>query len=190
MFCPKCGQQQISDDTRFCSRCGVAIGGLTEWLTKSDGAGVRKGAGPGPIDWSRKEIKRGVKVMMLAGVLAPVFFGASVMVDNPGPLLIPLSVFLLGIALILYSHLFGESSSRKTSQASQPSQIGTGTGVNALPPASSIGINDLAGQRIQTAEMVQPPSVTDRTTKLLESEEQRAKGEELRAKSEGLRAKS
>jgi uncharacterized membrane protein YvbJ len=32
MFCPKCGQQQVSDNTRFCSQCGLSINGLAEWI--------------------------------------------------------------------------------------------------------------------------------------------------------------
>jgi uncharacterized membrane protein YvbJ len=25
MFCPKCGQQQLSEETKFCSRCGFLL---------------------------------------------------------------------------------------------------------------------------------------------------------------------
>ena len=32
MYCPNCGQQQISEEMRFCSRCGLALSGLAEWL--------------------------------------------------------------------------------------------------------------------------------------------------------------
>ena len=32
MYCPNCGQQQVSEEMRFCSRCGLALSGLTEWL--------------------------------------------------------------------------------------------------------------------------------------------------------------
>ena len=34
MYCPNCGQQQISDEMRFCSRCGLALSGLAEWLAR------------------------------------------------------------------------------------------------------------------------------------------------------------
>jgi hypothetical protein len=33
MFCPHCGHQHVSDDTRFCSRCGLSIGLVTDLLT-------------------------------------------------------------------------------------------------------------------------------------------------------------
>ncbi len=32
MYCPNCGQQQVSEEMRFCSRCGLALSGLAEWL--------------------------------------------------------------------------------------------------------------------------------------------------------------
>ena len=32
MYCPQCGQQQVSIDLRFCSRCGFQLGGVTELL--------------------------------------------------------------------------------------------------------------------------------------------------------------
>ena len=32
MFCPSCGQQQISTETKFCSRCGMPLGIVAEVL--------------------------------------------------------------------------------------------------------------------------------------------------------------
>jgi hypothetical protein len=35
MFCPQCGHQQVSHDTRFCSRCGLSLGLVTDLLADS-----------------------------------------------------------------------------------------------------------------------------------------------------------
>ena len=35
MYCPNCGQQQVSGEMRFCSRCGLALTGLAEWLASN-----------------------------------------------------------------------------------------------------------------------------------------------------------
>ncbi len=43
MYCPRCGQQQISDEMKFCSRCGLPMSGLAEWLTLA----AAKGDPPG-----------------------------------------------------------------------------------------------------------------------------------------------
>lgn len=32
MFCPQCGHEQLSNDTRFCSRCGLTLGLVTDLL--------------------------------------------------------------------------------------------------------------------------------------------------------------
>src|SRR5580765_3655259 len=32
MHCPSCGQQQISNETKFCSRCGMPLGVVSEVL--------------------------------------------------------------------------------------------------------------------------------------------------------------
>ena len=35
MFCPQCGHQQVSSDTRFCARCGLSLGLATDLLATS-----------------------------------------------------------------------------------------------------------------------------------------------------------
>ncbi len=35
MFCPQCGHQQVSDDTSFCSRCGISLGLVTNLVSNS-----------------------------------------------------------------------------------------------------------------------------------------------------------
>jgi len=171
MFCPKCGQQQVSESTRFCSRCGIAIGGLGEWLAPGEGTALRQGKIKAPpLASARKETKRGAKLMFFSAVLAPVFFGLCFLVDGPAPLLVPLSIFLLGLAMICYAHLFGEEILPSIGRPKQALTQGTMQSETALPPASSIASEDAAGQRVRTKELVQPPSVTERTTRLLDVE--------------------
>ena len=35
MFCPRCGHEQVSDETRFCSRCGLPLGLVTGLVANS-----------------------------------------------------------------------------------------------------------------------------------------------------------
>ena len=35
MYCPQCGHQQVSDETRFCSRCGKSLGLVTDLVSDS-----------------------------------------------------------------------------------------------------------------------------------------------------------
>ena len=36
MFCPQCGHRQVSHDTRFCPRCGLPLGLVTDLVINSD----------------------------------------------------------------------------------------------------------------------------------------------------------
>jgi len=36
MFCPQCGHRQVSNDMRFCSRCGLPLDLVTDLLANSD----------------------------------------------------------------------------------------------------------------------------------------------------------
>jgi hypothetical protein len=35
MFCPQCGHEQVSNETRFCSKCGLTLGVVTDLLGNS-----------------------------------------------------------------------------------------------------------------------------------------------------------
>ncbi|MEK6283905.1 MAG: zinc ribbon domain-containing protein [Acidobacteriota bacterium] len=35
MFCPRCGNQQVSNEMRFCSRCGLSLGLVTDLVANS-----------------------------------------------------------------------------------------------------------------------------------------------------------
>ncbi len=171
MYCPKCGQQQISDDTRFCSRCGLPISGLAEWLAGGGVLALREGEAqvsvPSP---RRKGMRRGAKLMFLSGVLLPFFGGLGILFETPAPLLISLTIFLMGLSLLLYSRIFGEEIPPAKIQQAEPSGLRTRLGGTALPLASNIRMKGIGGKQVRTAELVQPPSVTEHTTKLLDRE--------------------
>lgn len=168
MYCPKCGMEQISDNMRFCSRCGLPISGLAEWLAGSTLPVVPEEAvvkAPSP---RRKGISRGAKLVFISVVLMPIFFGISILADNPIPLMFPFTILLTGLAVMLYSRLFFEETAPIKSQPTQPARLGAMSDSNALPPASNIGISHIGGRPVRTAELAQPPSVTEHTTKLLD----------------------
>jgi hypothetical protein len=169
MFCPKCGQQQIADNTRFCSRCGLPIDGLAQWLagdvpvvTGDKGLAVA-------VSPRRKGVRLGAKLMFLSAVLTPVFVLLSILIDGGEPLIFPFLLFLTGLAVILYSSIFREKSTTQITQA-RPVVLGSAFGTNGLPPASNTWANSRRDSEVRTAELAQPPSVTEKTTKLLRDE--------------------
>lgn len=175
MFCPKCGQQQVSDNTRFCSRCGFSISELAEWLA-GDSVLVRRQKAPASLPSPRRKgIKRGGKLMFLACAMAPIFLVLSLIFDNPFPLIAPFIIFCTGVLLMLYSLIFGEEIPQVKSEPTQTSVSGTMSASVALPSASNIRVSSLSEQRMKTAEIINPPSVTEHTTKLLDRDQMSSK---------------
>lgn len=173
MYCPNCGQQQLSDNTKFCSRCGISTSGLAEWLAGGGGLAVRdeESAAIVPASPKRKGIRRGAKLMFLSAALIPVFFVLSIIVEAPIPLFIPITVFLIGLSMMLYARLFGEEMSHSRSHQTQPPSLGAKFGSSTLPPASNNMANRVGEQQVRTSELIAPPSVTEHTTKLLEKDQ-------------------
>lgn len=171
MFCPKCGQQQLSDTMRFCSRCGLPLVGLMEWVAGGAAIAAREDAPEATEPSSRrKAMRRGAKLMFISGPLFAIFFGLSILVDGPAPLMVPLAVFLTGLTLMLYARLFIDETAPAKGKQPQPPTLDAQPEHNALPPASPFQTDYAGGQRMRTAELRQPPSVTEHTTKLLDSE--------------------
>jgi hypothetical protein len=171
MYCPRCGQQQVSDEMKFCSRCGLPFSGLAEWVAAgevpSTDAAVQKVASRSP---RRKGARLGAKVMFLGGVLFPIVLAISLAVEEGGPMILPVLIFFVGLAIMLYSRFFGEEN--PSLQSELTSRLATVSKAGALPPASNIPISpgDFARPRVKTNELAQPPSVTEHTTKLLDQE--------------------
>ena len=168
MYCPRCGQQQVSDEMRFCSRCGLLLTGLAQW--------VNSGALPAPSEKQvspqsprRKGMRRGAKVMFLSAVAFPVFLFFSILVDAGEPIFLPFVSFFVGLAILLYARLFSDPNAPATQQQFQMPGHNV-PAATALPPASYMPAADIHGQRVRTKELAEPPSVTENTTRLLDNE--------------------
>src|SRR5215213_2572048 len=72
MFCPKCGQQQSSNEVRFCSRCGFQLEVVKELLI-TDGALAWPEAETGRSGRSARNrgIRQGTMLMLLTGLFVP-----------------------------------------------------------------------------------------------------------------------
>lgn len=168
MYCPKCGQQQVSGEMRFCPRCGFQLGVVTALLA---GNGIPPASLVADVQDEKRLARRrgarqGAKLMFAGGVLLPVAFGFCILFDSPLPLIIPFTIFLAGLAWMLYFRLFGE-------EAAQPSQASSPAPLNAapqsfLPAPQSIPVSNINKSSGSTAEMAQPFSVTENTTRLLD----------------------
>jgi hypothetical protein len=170
MYCPNCGQQQVSDEMRFCSRCGLALSGLAEWL--AGGLPVKR-ADETPVpspSRRRKAMRRAAKLMFFSVALFPIFLAMSIGIDEPGPLFVPSILFFVSLMWMAYSRLFIEETSPMISHTAQASTFRSTPSRESLPPANTTAIPDFSRQRVRTNELVEMPSVTEHTTKLLDNE--------------------
>jgi len=159
MYCPRCGQQQISDEMKFCSRCGLLLNGLAGWLVERGTPALQKQETQVSLDSPRKRgIRRAAKVMFASGVMFPVFLVFSLLIEEPGPLVLPIFVFFISLAMMLYARLFNETISPVERAYSNSTTLPAGT--------TQLPVN--GQQQVSTNELYQPPSVTEHTTKLLD----------------------
>jgi hypothetical protein len=109
--------------------------------------------------------------MFISGVLFPLFLALSIAVDSPEPLVPPLVVFFAGLAFMLYSLIFFEDAipaAPKTTTTFTEVQTPSRGLPSSSPPSLAPGtFGELPMQRAKTAEIIEPPSVTERTTNLL-----------------------
>ncbi|HVF45052.1 MAG TPA: zinc ribbon domain-containing protein [Pyrinomonadaceae bacterium] len=169
MFCPRCGQQQISGEVRFCPRCGLSLASVPALLAGFEAA-LTEGKARGGRSKKRKQMRRGAKLMFLSAVLFPIFFGIAISGDGPGPLIVPVTVFFAGLAWMLYFVLFGEEDAQEPADARGTEVLRESRTAPPLPPATFVPASGFGARRANTADMAQPPSVTEQTTRLLDEE--------------------
>jgi hypothetical protein len=171
MYCPNCGQQQISDELRFCSRCGLALSGLADWLAHGRAPLIkREEAQADPMSPRRKGIRRAGKLMFLGAALFPIFLVISIAEGEPGPMAVPFIIFFISLAWMLYSRIFSDKHAPASLPSAQTSVLGPSPTRNALPPPINVPVPGVGRHQVRTNELAQPPSVTENTTRFLDNE--------------------
>jgi hypothetical protein len=169
MYCPKCSQQQSSEEMRFCSRCGFPLAGV-ELLLESGGIIPR-------VETSdHRPAPRG-KMMRESAYLTlgswAVAFASTLAWDSGVPIetvakagsLIFFLLGMIGLLRFLYAFLFVRD---PTLPAPERAIFETSRRA-ALPPQQSMPASDYP-RRSSTKEMAPRPSVTENTTRLLENQ--------------------
>lgn len=174
MFCPQCGQQQVSGDARFCSRCGfqlVAVSGLL--ATGGVGPDMAVAAVAAPPSPRRKGAQLGGKLMLSGAFLIPVLAMLSEIIGTPEEfVLLGVIAFVAGLFRLLYALLFEDGPVRRQFQPQQfypqqPQHFAPPQAVSALPPPQSQPARGYVPPGHETADLAYRPSVTEGTTRLL-----------------------
>jgi len=180
MFCPRCSQEQVSEETKFCSRCGLPLGFVAEILG-NDGFLPQQAETNKSKKWLTR--KKGLYFslfwfMIFAMILTPIWAIVGVaelvafcaLMGTMGGLILTIASFAFlrkepnnakNFNQELPNHkeriLYQTQNTALPPQQSQPAQ-------NYVSPAHSWKAPD-------TGEMVQPHSVTEVTTRLLKKDE-------------------
>jgi hypothetical protein len=181
MFCPKCGQSQVSEEVRFCSRCGFAMSGVIELLARNGIVPYQAATAPQAMSPRRKGLRQGGKLMFF-GVIVSILLGILIAAtDGPGEVLsLGALIFFSGFFRLLYALLFEDKSASPQQLAPSPyaqhaagAQFSPGVRGGALPPGEFVPARASFAPRQETAEIATPPpSVTDHTTRLLRDEDE------------------
>lgn len=179
MYCPRCGQEQVSREIRFCSRCGLPLNLVAEVvsyngtlpqleeLAKSKSLFTRRNGLIFTLFW----------FLFFVFILTPLFgiadidemAGVAAILGTMGGLILMIASFtLLKKEPKLNKSAnprFAQSEVRNLNEARQ----------SALPPQQSIPVSSYApppaGSWQSNTEDLQPTSVTEDTTKLLNKNE-------------------
>jgi len=163
MYCPQCGQHQ-ADDVRYCSRCGLLLQQISTWLNGESESLVQQTGNQ--VSPRRRHILRAAKVAVFSSFLLPLGFIVGQMQREPQWFAIPLLIFFASLVWMLYARLFIPGIPMPTGRLKQVEIRET----NYLAPSHS-AVVALPPHRVDTAEIAQPPSVTEYTTNLLRQRE-------------------
>jgi hypothetical protein len=189
MFCPQCGQQQVTGVIRFCSRCGFPLDGVIQLLGNGGVLPVYRASDePVPISPRRKGVKQGGVLLLSGAVIVPILgMFASYSNSSFVEILLALAAiicFIGGPLRMLYAAVFEEPAPNPfraygppaptptpmPSPMYAPQQFAPHGQNHALPPPPARSPGSWR-PRPTTAELANRPSVTENTTRLLEKDD-------------------
>ena len=181
MFCPQCGQQQVTGVIRFCSRCGFPLDGVIQLLSNGGALPAYRSADePVQISPRRKGVKQGMLLFLIGVVLVPILgmFASFSSAVFPQMLAILAAIvcFVGGPLRMFYAGVFEEGAPKPFRPFVPPMQMPVQQ--QFMAPVQSPALPPPPARqppswrtRPTTAELANPPSVTENTTRLLDKED-------------------
>jgi len=168
MHCPQCGLEQVSGKVHFCRACGFSLSGVKELVLPDERAAK--------AEKTRVEtaFNQGLALMLVSLVAAIILtlLQDAHLIPQIYVKIVAGFFVLAGLIRMFYPYIIGQGlgrSEQETSFYEADAQIETGKLPFSLPASHSIPVSDFSSRRVDTAEIVQPPSVTEHTTKLLDN---------------------
>lgn len=180
IFCPRCGQEQVSPEVRFCSRCGFVMNGIADIILKGGLPDGLNGGGGKPHSARRRGLKHGGGWFLLGVVMVPLLAVLHELFRFPDEFvgLAAVVFFIGGIVRMVYALIFesgepGAPTIEQSIAATTQTAIGKAKSQAALPESSEQPADAYFPPRPEWRDTndLQPRSVTDPTTKLLGKEQ-------------------
>ncbi len=181
MFCPQCGQERISVETNYCSRCGFLLAAVGDLLQTGGINPLAAGRASTQQSPRKRGLKQGLFLFLLTFLVAPLM-GMLTVALRIEPFLVGFAVvlcFIGGLLRMVYALMF--ESAEPGAPTLEEKFIAGAAALNAPPPnqqalpngqsipASSF-MPPTAGNWRDTNDL-QPTSVNENATKLLEKDE-------------------
>ncbi len=179
MYCPHCGQERTSSETRFCSRCGFLLTGVAELLSRGGELPSADLTNQSYLQSPRRRgVKQGLFIFLLSFLIVPIvaILSMSVLMGPEPVALAAILLFVGGLLRMAYAAMFESpvpTTADQVSGQSYPGQLSGQAAVGSLPPQSTISASTYAppAQSWRDTNDLQP-RVTEGTTKLLEKDDQ------------------
>jgi hypothetical protein len=178
MHCPSCGQQQINNESKFCSRCGLPLGVIAEVVSHG-------GYLPQLVQLAEMQHKKpffskknGVTLGIIWFIFLTMFCTAMLGILNAPEELIGLVAVtgVFGAMMIIVGSLVALPSSKSPTLIAnavpiQPDQLNPATAQAALPPQPAGYYAAPGVGNWRDTNDLQPASVTESTTRLLDKKD-------------------
>lgn len=182
MHCPVCGQKQLAEDTRFCSRCGFALAGVS-YLMANDGnlPDAEAERSSKPDSKRRRGLKKGLMIFLLTFLIVPIAAVLTFAAHVNEPFAVAILAILFGVGGLLrmaYAMLFesNDEIADTTRRFKTPlEKVLEKKEARSLPNQTSIPVTDYAAPRAgnwRDTNDLAPHSVVENTTRQLRKDEE------------------
>ncbi len=181
MFCPNCGQERLSTETSFCSRCGFLLTGAAELLQTGGTIPRTPTSGSSWMSPRGKGVKQGLFIFLLSFLVVPIVTMLTIAIDaEPFGVVISAVLFFVGgllrmaYALLFESPYTGADATVSNAIPGAQNLFSRQKSHHSLPAQQTFPAQNYAspaGGSWRDTNDLQPSSVTERTTRLLEKDE-------------------
>jgi len=171
MYCPKCGQIQAAEDTRYCSRCGFLLTAIVR-IVENGGMPLASAQKPSRNTWRQNRgFRSGLLIFLLTFLIVPILTILTI-AANGEPFVVVIATILFGLGGLIkmaWALLF-ESDKATAEVIAEDAFMPAANQFGSLPEMRSTPANAYvspAGKWRTTNDLDTPGSVTDPTTKFL-----------------------